>query len=107
MDCCDGLTFVRTEGVQLTYDFPKSVDLTSWTAQMRIAASEGATVLLTVAGAVTAQRVSFTTAPGLSSIPNANPVSDPWVGVFEVDLTAPGGQVERLHHGSVAIEKGV
>lgn len=110
MSCCDGLTIVKTEGIQLTYNFPaKRVDLTNYSATLRVSASEGATVLLTVAGIVTATTVVFYSPPATvqAAIPNATPISDPWVGVFEADVTSPSNVVSRIDSGTFIAEKGV
>lgn len=110
MSCCEGMTIVKTEGIQVTYSFPDNgVDLTGYTASMRIAASEGATVLLTVAGTVSTSSVVFYSPPATvkAAIPDGTPISEPWYGVFETDVTSPGGVVSRIESGSFVAEKGV
>lgn len=113
MSCCDDdLTCVKTEGLQLRYIFPdtgsQAVDLTGYTGQIRIAASEGATVLLSASATVTTNVVAFSIAPAtLQTLPNGSPVSEPWVGVFEVDITSPASRVTRVQHGAIIVEKGV
>lgn len=110
MSCCDGLTIVKTEGVQETYIFSAAkVNLTGYTASLRVSASEGAAVLLNVAGIVTATTVVFYASPATvqAAIPNATPISDPWIGVFEMDVVSPSNVVSRIDSGTFVAEKGV
>lgn len=119
MSCdCEGMEAVKTETLVVTYVFPDDIDMNQYSSQIRIAESEGATVLFQ-AGPFSGTNGSVTQTNGhmsmitvqkadLAALPNATPISDPWVGVFEVDLThAPTGNVTRLDYGAFILEKGV
>jgi hypothetical protein len=108
MNCCAELECVKTEGLQLSYSFTDDFDLTGYSAEIRIALSEGDTVLLTAAGTVAVRTVSFYIPPAtLQTLPNGVPVSAPWIGAFEVNITSPASFVTRLDFGTIVVEKGV
>jgi len=118
MSCdCEGIEAVKTETFVLTYVFPDDIDMDQYSSQIRIAESEGATVLFQ-AGPFSGPNGSVTQTSGsmsmitiqkadLITLPNGDPVSEPWVGVFEVDLTHVSGNVTRLDYGPFVLEKGV
>ena len=117
MSCCDDITAVKTETFDWTWTFSDDFDLTGYTARFRIAESQGASVLMEIVQIATVNdsRTVVTTStvrtvinvPDLVTLPNGNPVSDPWVGVFECDLISPIGEVTRLDYGDFVLEKGV
>lgn len=116
MSCCSE-SVVKTETMVWTYTFPVNYDLSTFTSSFRIAESEGATVLLTVDETPTVNgsrtlcserevqvRIEI---PDLQTLPDADPISDPWVGVFEMDVTSVTGTVTRIDYGEFVLEKGV
>lgn len=114
---CSSHTARKTANFVRTYVFKGDYDFSAYTAELRIAESEGAEVLLTVDGSGTGNgsitacaelSVSFDVTPAdLQTLPDADPVSDPWEGVMEFAITAPDGTVTVIDHGSLSVEKGV
>lgn len=114
---CDEFAFAKTEDAVWSYSFPPDMDLTGYGCTARIAASEGAMALLSLSGSVTpngskatvaSQSVVVTiTSSDLQALPDGSPVSDPWVGVFEVILISNDGVKTRLDHGSFVLSKGI
>ncbi len=114
---CESVTANKKNHFVLSYIFPASYDFTGFVPEMRIAASEGASVLLTINSTETANgslaqvtdnTIIFTVTPAdLQSLPNGSPVSAPWEGRFEADVTSPGGIVSLLEKRALSVEKGV
>jgi len=116
MSCC-GENAVKTETYDVSYIFPVDYSVTGFIARIRISESEGDAILLQVADTPNPNG-SYTlcsgnvvriviTVPDLVLLPNGDPISDPWVGVFEVDLIDTIGYTTRLDHGAFVLEKGV
>lgn len=114
---CEAVTANKKTHFVRSYVFPESYDFTGFEPEMRIAASEGASPLLTINTTETAngsiaqaegRSIIFTVTPAdLQSLPNGSPVSSPWVGVFEADVTAPTYVISLLEKRVLSVEKGV
>lgn len=102
-----------------TYTFPADYDFTGWTALGEIKAAQGDAdpALLAISDTATAngsvsdcagRTVSFFFArDDLQALPDADPVSDPWVGIWQAVLTDPNGVIHQLDMTSFIVDKGV
>lgn len=115
---CNGVEAIRTEDFVRSYiDLTGRLDFTNYTASFRIAAKEGDPPLLSVSQSATpngsstlcqGQSITVGIRPDdLQTLPLASPVSDPWVGWFEADITNLSGIVTSLDRGSFVLHRGI
>lgn len=126
MSCTDlgfddygNLRLSKSADVEQTGQLPSSYDLTGYTGELQIRASEAAeSALLTLTTTATAEGsvliydgrslgYRFARADVAASIPDADDPDEPWEGVFEWVSTDPTGLTQRTAIGAAIVEKGV
>lgn len=115
---CNSRKAVKTEHWVVSYVDPSgTLDFSDYGAELKIAVAEGSTALLTVNLSATANGSNIIVAPSaivvtvtpddLATLPDGDPVTEPWVGAFELIITSVGGTKTRVDHGAFVLEKGI
>lgn len=115
---CNSRTAVKPEGWTISYVDPTgTMDFSDYGAELKIAAAEGSPPLLTVGLSATPNGSSIVVAPSaivvtvtpadLDTLPDGSPVTEPWVGVFQLMLTSVGGEKILLDSGAFVLKKGI
>lgn len=115
---CNSRKAIKPEGWPIAYvDLSDRLDFSDFGAELKIAAAEGSPSLLTVNLSATPNGSVITMTPGavvvtvtpddLDTLPDGDPVTEPWVGVFQLIITSVGGSKTVIDSGAFVLEKGI
>lgn len=117
MTCATNITAHRNADYSVTYRFPPAITFVS--ARMQIRASQGApgAALLNITLAPTSAGSAFAFTGSsillvikradLEALPVSSPVSDPWIGEYDIILTNAAGIESYFLGGSFTVLEGV
>lgn len=114
---CGGIRASKTTDKPRTYTFPADRDLSGYAVTVTVAEEEGDTPLLTLTAVATANGSSAVTigsiisilfkALDLQTLPDGDPVTEPWIGMCEVRVTSPTGLVSLIERTAFILDKGI
>ncbi len=113
MSCKTDIVAQRFADLRIVYTFPNAYSFGGWSYDMQIRDSEGGTLRLTIPAG--ASNVTFSgdqvilkiKAAELQTLPLGSPISEPWVGVYDIHLIDPEGFRNYFVGGDFIVNEGV